>query len=65
MNSLELSGDQVGCLCLVCDAFGHARVSELLDPDLGPVCAECYFDHCQIATVELLWQCAAISPSKP
>jgi hypothetical protein len=43
---------------------GEARVSKLLDPDLGPVCHEC-FNHCQLATVELLWQCAAISPSKP
>jgi hypothetical protein len=64
MNSIELSEDQVGCLCLVCAAVGEARVSKLLDPDLGPVCHEC-FNHCQLATVELLWQCAAISPSKP
>jgi hypothetical protein len=64
MNSLEVSDDQVGCLCLVCDAAGEARVSKLLDPDLGPVCHECY-QHAQMATVELLWQCAAISPSKP
>jgi len=63
MNSLELSGDQVGCLCLVCYAFGHARVSELLDPELGPVCSEC-FKHCQWATLELLWQAAAVSPSR-
>ena len=65
MNSLELSEDQVGCLCLLCDVFGQAKVSQLLDPDLGPVCAECYFDHCQIVTVELLWQAAAISLSNP
>lgn len=44
--------------CAVCK--GEA---EKVDNDLGPVCEEC-FQRCEWATLELLWQAAAISPSK-
>lgn len=64
MNSLEFSEEQVGCLCLVCDATGEATPATSCDHDLGPVCDGCK-PHCDMATVELLWQCAAVSPSKP
>jgi hypothetical protein len=44
--------------CAVC----HGEADEV-DNDLGPVCSEC-FKHCQWATLELLWQAAAVSPSR-
>lgn len=44
--------------CAVCNAE-----AEKVDNDLGPVCSEC-FERCAWATMELLWQAAAISPSK-
>jgi hypothetical protein len=53
----------VGTLCLLCDCTGQSTTAAIVDNDLGPVCSEC-FKHCQWATLELLWQAAAVSPSK-
>ena len=62
MNSIDLTEEQQGCLCLLCDTTGEKTVANLLDRDLGPLCHEC-FAHALRATTELRWSCMTYSPS--
>ncbi len=62
MNKIDLSEEQQGCLCLLCDVTGESRVAHLLDRDLGPLCHDC-FSHALRATTELRWSCMTFSPS--
>jgi hypothetical protein len=57
MNRIDLEPEHEGCLCLLCDITGQAKVANLLDRDLGPLCYDC-FSHALRATVELRWSCA-------
>lgn len=59
MNSIDLTEEQQGCLCLLCE---DNRLANLLDRDLGPLCHDC-FAHALRATTELRWSCLAYSPS--
>jgi hypothetical protein len=58
MNRIDLEPEHEGCLCLLCDTTGEARVAQLFDRELGPVCADC-FAHALRATVFLRWALAA------
>jgi hypothetical protein len=62
MNKIDLTEEQQGCLCLMCDVTGESRVAHLLDRDLGPLCHDC-FGHALRATTELRWSCLTFSPS--
>jgi hypothetical protein len=62
MNKIDLTEEQQGCLCLLCDVIGESRVAHLLDRDLGPLCHDC-FSHALRATTELRWSCLTFSPS--
>ena len=63
MTTIDLSDDQIGSFCLLCDTTGPARLAALLDRDLGPLCHEC-FTHALRASVELRWA-AALHASQP
>ena len=60
MRTIDLP---VGTLCLLCDCTGQSTTAAIVDIDLGPLCDGCR-EHADMATVELLWQAAAVSPSK-
>lgn len=62
MNKIDLTEEQQGCLCLLCDTTGEHRVAQLLDRDLGPLCHDC-FSHSLRASVELRWA-ALLNPLK-
>jgi hypothetical protein len=56
MNTIDLKEEQQGCLCLLCDVYGRARLAEFDDRDLGPVCADCFSELLR-ATSEMRWSC--------
>ncbi len=42
MRTIDLSEESQGSLCLVCDVLGVHETARLIDPDVGPVCYECF-----------------------
>lgn len=42
MIAIDLPEESVGSLCLVCDVVGSHETARLLDPDVGPVCYDCF-----------------------
>lgn len=42
MNKIDLTEEQQGCLCLMCDLYGEKNISQLYARNLGPVCGECF-----------------------
>lgn len=42
MNIIDLTEEQQGCLCLMCEKYGDNKISQLYARDLGPVCGECF-----------------------
>lgn len=42
MNIIDLTEEQQGCLCLMCDLYGEKNISQLYARNLGPVCGECF-----------------------
>jgi hypothetical protein len=42
MNKIDLTEEQQGCLCLMCEKYGENNTSQLYARNLGPVCGECF-----------------------
>lgn len=61
MNKIDLTEEQEGCLCLMCDLYGARVVANLYDRDLGPLCHDC-FSHSLRATTEMRWSCLTMNP---
>jgi hypothetical protein len=54
MKTIDLPEASKGSLCNLCGDEGAHKEAEVIDPDLGPVCLDC-FSHCLAALREIRW----------
>ena len=61
--SIDLLEHEHGSACLLCDPHGPSTPAQHRDPDIGPVCPDC-FAHCLLAHRLLHFASLTTRPAK-
>ena len=51
LKTIDLPVESAGSLCLLCDVVGTHETARLFDPDVGPVCYDCFEELLRVRAV--------------